>query len=78
MTFISYAQNFEDVILQRCFANIKNGFYIDLGAWSPDIDSVTKSFYLRNWTGILVLAANQNLLLRRPNANHYFSASLRF
>lgn len=54
MIFISYAQNFEDIILQRCFADIKKGFYIDIGAWSADIDSVTKSFYLRNWTGINV------------------------
>ena len=69
MTFISYAQNFEDVILQRCFANIKNGFYIDLGAWSPDIDSITKSFYHRNWTGINVEPNpkfHKELLEKRP------------
>jgi FkbM family methyltransferase len=69
MIFISYAQNFEDVILQRLFADIKKGFYIDLGAWSPDIDSVTKSFYLRNWTGINVEPNpkfHKELLVSRP------------
>ena len=52
MTFISYAQNFEDVMLWRAFRNMEHGFYIDVGAWSPDIDSVTRAFYERGWTGI--------------------------
>lgn len=49
---ISYAQNFEDVMLWRALKNIKNGFYVDVGAWSPDIDSVTKVFYENGWSGI--------------------------
>jgi hypothetical protein len=52
MTFISYAQNFEDVLLFRAFKNIDNGFYIDVGANDPEIDSVTKAFYDRGWSGI--------------------------
>jgi FkbM family methyltransferase len=52
MTFISYAQNFEDVMLWRVLKEIKNGFYVDVGAWSPDIDSVTKLFYGNHWSGI--------------------------
>jgi len=52
MKFVSYAQNFEDVILWRALKNIENGFYIDVGAWSPDIESVTRAFYHRNWSGI--------------------------
>jgi len=52
MTFVSYAQNFEDVILWRALGRIKAGFYIDAGAWSPDIDSVTRAFYERGWHGI--------------------------
>jgi len=50
--FISYAQNFEDVILYRALKGIKQGFYIDVGAWDPVIDSVTKAFYDRGWHGI--------------------------
>jgi FkbM family methyltransferase len=50
--FISYAQNFEDVILWRALKDIPNGLYIDVGAWSPDIDSVTRAFYEHGWRGI--------------------------
>lgn len=49
---ISYAQNFEDVILRRVFRDRKDGFYIDVGAWDPVIDSVTKSLYDDGWYGI--------------------------
>ena len=49
---VSYAQNAEDVILNRVFAGQQAGFYIDVGAWDPDIDSVTKHFYLNGWRGI--------------------------
>jgi len=48
----SYAQNFEDVMLWRALGHIQNGFYIDVGAWSPDIDSVTRAFYEKGWNGI--------------------------
>jgi FkbM family methyltransferase len=49
---ISYAQNAEDVILDRVFRGQLRGFYIDIGAWDPHIDSVTKHFYLSGWRGI--------------------------
>ena len=52
MSFISYAQNFEDVMLWRALKHIENGFYIDVGANDPTIDSVTKAFYERGWRGI--------------------------
>ena len=50
--FISYAQNFEDVMLWRALKHIKKGFYIDVGANDPVIDSVTKAFYDYGWAGI--------------------------
>jgi FkbM family methyltransferase len=50
--FISYAQNFEDVILWRALKRVERGFYIDVGAASPEVDSVTKAFYERGWRGI--------------------------
>jgi FkbM family methyltransferase len=50
--FISYAQNLEDVMLQRIFSNVERGFYIDIGACDPMQDSVTYAFYQRGWTGI--------------------------
>lgn len=47
-----YSQNFEDVILSRCFANVTAGFYIDVGAQQEEADSVTRFFYERGWSGI--------------------------
>lgn len=54
MTFISYAQNYEDIMLWRALKHIENGFYIDVGACSPDVYSVTKLFYKAGWRGINV------------------------
>jgi FkbM family methyltransferase len=48
---VSYAQNFEDVRLNRVFPGA-TGFYIDVGANDPVNNSVTKMFYDRGWTGI--------------------------
>lgn len=49
---ISYAQNREDVLLQRLFRDVRRGFYVDVGAGHPDIDSVTRWFYDQGWRGI--------------------------
>jgi FkbM family methyltransferase len=54
MTFISYAQNSEDVLLWRALGRIDNGFYIDVGANDPVEHSVTKAFYDAGWRGINV------------------------
>jgi FkbM family methyltransferase len=59
MSFISYAQNFEDVMLWRALKHIDRGFYIDVGANDPDQDSVTKAFYELGWHGINVEPAPQ-------------------
>lgn len=52
MTFISYAQNGEDVLLWRALGHVGRGHYIDVGAHHPDIDSVTRAFYDRGWSGV--------------------------
>ena len=52
MSFISYAQNHEDVMLWRALKHVQNGFYIDVGANHPSDDSVTRAFYERGWSGI--------------------------
>lgn len=51
---VSFAQNREDIILEGFFADRKGkpGFYVDVGAGSPLIDSVTRSFYEKGWRGI--------------------------
>lgn len=49
---ISFAQNHEDVLLARAFAGERTGFYVDVGAYDPTIDSVTRHFYDMGWHGI--------------------------
>lgn len=49
---VSYAQNFEDIILWRAFSHVPEGCYIDIGAQSPDTDSVSRLFYENGWRGI--------------------------
>ena len=52
MSFVSYAQNFEDVMIWRALKHIENGFYIDVGANDPTLYSVTRALYDRGWHGI--------------------------
>lgn len=51
-TVKSYAQYNEDIILLALLQDVKKGFYVDVGANYPVIDSVTKLFYERGWSGI--------------------------
>jgi FkbM family methyltransferase len=51
-TFVTYSQNGEDVMLWRALKDVRQGFYIDVGAQDPVHDSVTKAFYDRGWHGI--------------------------
>lgn len=54
MSIISYAQNFEDVMLWRALGHIERGLYIDIGAQDPIIDSVSLAFHEHGWQGIHV------------------------
>ena len=68
--FISYAQNFEDIMLWRALKHIEKGFYIDVGSNDPELDSVTKAFYDRGWRGINIEPVGQwyeKLLKDRPH-----------
>ena len=51
---VSYAQNFEDVILWRALKDVKDGLYIDVGEHDPEVDSVSLLFYQKGWRGIHV------------------------
>lgn len=51
-TKVYYAQNREDLILESFFRDKKKGFYVDIGAYDPDYDSVTRRFYEHGWSGI--------------------------
>lgn len=54
MSMTSYAQNREDVLLDRLFPRGLKGFYVDVGANDPVLNSVTKHFYDLGWRGINV------------------------
>ncbi len=69
MTFISYAQNGEDVLLWRALGHLAGGFYIDVGANDPEEHSVTKAFYDAGWRGINIEpmpSYHQRFLAERP------------
>jgi FkbM family methyltransferase len=51
-TFTSYAQNGEDIILNRVLSRIEEGHYVSVGANHPRVDSVSRSFYERGWSGL--------------------------
>lgn len=68
--FVSYAQNFEDVLLWRALKHVEQGFYIDIGAQDPSIDSVSRAFYERGWRGVHVEPVDRyvkNLRAARPD-----------
>lgn len=67
--FVTYAQNFEDVILWRALKHIDRGFYVDCGAYDPIRHSVTKTFYDRGWRGINIEpipSLLQEFVVQRP------------
>uniref|UniRef100_UPI0031F2D776 FkbM family methyltransferase n=1 Tax=Stenotrophomonas sp. TaxID=69392 RepID=UPI0031F2D776 len=67
---ISYAQNFEDVILWRALGHIEQGRYIDVGAQSPDEHSVSRLFYDKGWRGVHVEPTQHySTLLRERRAD---------
>lgn len=61
MPFVSFAQNHEDVMLWRALGHVEAGFYVDVGAFSPDADSVTRAFYERGWRGVNIEPLPQRL-----------------
>ncbi|WP_248744745.1 FkbM family methyltransferase [Pseudomonas sp. MWU12-2037] len=70
MSFVSYAQNFEDVMLWRALSHVGKGFYIDIGAQDPVSDSVSLAFYEHDWRGVHVEPTEQystKLKLARPD-----------
>ncbi len=63
--FVTYAQNFEDLMIWRAVHDVAAGFYIDVGAADPDEDSVTRAFYDRGWRGVNV----------EPSPDHFAALS---
>lgn len=69
----SYAQEAEDLILQRLFEEHKGGFYVDIGAHHPFRFSNTQLLYRRGWSGINIDAMPGSMelfnLFRRRDIN---------
>lgn len=52
LSYISFAQYNEDIILLALLSAVKKGFYVDVGANYEEQDSVTKLFYKLGWNGV--------------------------
>lgn len=66
---LSYAQEGEDLILERFFGNKRNGFYVDVGAHHPQRFSNTYNFYKKGWRGINIDAMPDSMssfIIERP------------
>lgn len=67
---LSYSQSGEDMILDTIFCDVKKGFYVDIGANNPYIQSNTHFFYKKGWRGVNVdaLPGSMNIFRKvRPN-----------
>jgi FkbM family methyltransferase len=58
---LSFAQEGEDILLERIFQNQAHGFYIDVGAHHPQRFSNTYKFYLMGWRGINIDAMPESM-----------------
>ncbi len=48
----SYSQRGEDLLIQS--RNVRNGFYVDVGAYHPILYSNTYGLYKRGWRGLVI------------------------
>lgn len=69
MTVISYAKNFEDIMLLRALGDIDRGFFIDVGVCDPTANNATRLLYELGWRGVNVAPASDcatRLVSERP------------
>ena len=59
----NFSQSNEEIILNKLFSGIKNGFYIDVGCHHPRRFSNTALLYKNGWNGINIDASSKNLKL---------------
>jgi FkbM family methyltransferase len=65
----SWAQEYEDTVLDYALSGVENGTYVDVGANDPTDFSVTKAFYDKNWRGINIEPLHDKYILlmqKRP------------
>lgn len=51
---ISFSQNGEDSVVCALLRNVKNGVYLDVGAYHPFLYSNTYALYRKGWKGVVV------------------------
>ena len=59
----SYSQWGEDIVLQKIFTALKNGFYVDVGAYHPFHYSNTYLLYKKGWRGVNVDSNHSSIAL---------------
>ena len=59
----NFSQSNEEIILNKLFSGIKNGFYVDVGCHHPRRFSNTALLYKNGWNGINIDASAKNLKL---------------
>jgi len=73
----SYGQFGEDAAVQALLKFVRNGYYVDVGAYHPVLYSNTYALYRRGWSG-LAIDPNPDLRgvfrLMRPRDTHVVSA----
>lgn len=67
-----YTRNFEDVMLQRVFADVAQGCYVDVGASAPVWDSNTYALYRLGWRGLAVEPLDYAALWRSERPDDVF------
>ena len=66
----TYSMHGEDLVIQKYFKDLKNGFYVDLGCYHPIQYNNTLLLYQNGWTGINIDINNFSIKLFnhcRPN-----------
>jgi FkbM family methyltransferase len=61
----SFAQEGEDLVLERIFGDQARGIYVDVGAHHPRLYSNTYRLYRRGWRGVNIDAAPGSMFLFR-------------
>jgi hypothetical protein len=59
--YSSHSMFGEDMVVRALAANIKNGFYVDIGAFHPVFLSNTYHFYRSGWSGINIDASPKRM-----------------
>ena len=62
---LCYTRNFEDVMLQRVFADVAQGTYVDVGASAPVWDSNTYALYRKGWRGLAIEPLDYGVMWQR-------------